>query len=292
VLLSHYSNLDLSGAELVWSTETVKEQRRHKIGPPVVGAGGAIVARHLFTAPDVLRPRRERILLELRDSKGKLAAGNSAEIFIYPQARAAKAAGSPVLAFHDPKNNQSRLKQSLVAAGYNVGSNGMPLPKVLMLSTTLDDFVKTHLRNGGRAIVIANSKEAFPQDASFKVVPREGDLDGNWVTNFNWVRTNQEPFSELPFNPLLGFEGVTAVPRFVIQGVPGAAYGDVLSGIFYGWLNNNAALAVQMRMSEGRMLATTFRFDAYARDPYATHLLDAMIRYAGGKNFAPTLSWK
>jgi hypothetical protein len=65
-----------------------------------------------------------------------------------------------------------------------------------------------------------------------------------------------------------------------------------LSGIFYGWINNNAALAVQMRAGTGKLLATTFRFDEYGRDPYATHLLDAMIHYVAGQNFAPVLDWK
>jgi hypothetical protein len=63
----------------------------------------------------------------------------------------------------------------------------------------------------------------------------------------------------------------------------------VLSGIFYGWLNNNAALAAQMRVGQGKLLLTTFRFDEYGKDPYATHLLDSLIRYASGPSFQPRL---
>lgn len=291
VLLSHYSNIDLTGAELIWRTETGKAQSRQKITGVVAPASVTVLARHSMPAPETERPRRERMLLEVRDAQGKLVAENSAEIFIYPEARPAKDANSLVLTFHDPKNTNPGLKQALTTSGYNISSNGMPLPGVLMLTTVIDDFVKTHLRNGGRTIVLVNSKEAFPQDAPFEVVPREGDLDGNWVTNFNWVRTNQEPFSAVALNPVLGFEGVDTVPRFIIQGVPSAAYGDVLSGIFYGWLNNNAALAMQVKAGQGKMLATTFRFETYGHDPYATHLLDAIIRYVAGKDFAPKLDW-
>jgi beta-galactosidase/beta-glucuronidase len=292
VLLSHYSSLDLSGAELIWRTENGNSKSRQKITNAVARSGVTLLARHSFPAPDVTSPRRERILLEVRDKKGKLAAEGSAEIFFYPKSRVMNKAAAPVITFHDPQNTNPELKRALLTAGYSVGSDGEPLPRVLMVATVMDDFVKTHLQNGGRAIILANSKEAFPSDAAFKVVPREGDLDGNWVTNFNWVRTNREPFSALPLNPILGFEGVNTVPRFIIQNVPGAAYEDVLSGIFYGWINNNAALAVQMKAGEGKLLATTFRFDDYGRDPYATHLLDAMIHYITGQNFAPKLDWK
>jgi beta-galactosidase/beta-glucuronidase len=292
VLLSHYSQLDLKGAELIWRTETAAAKNRQEINNAVARSSVTRLARHSFPAPEVMSPRRERILLEARDSKGKLIAEGNAEIFVYPKSRAKPKTSDLLLTFHDPRNGNPELKRALLAAGHSVGSNGGPLPHVLMIATLIDDYVKTHLRNGGRAIILANSKEAFPTDAAFKVVPREGDLDGNWVTNFNWVRTNQEPFSAVALNPLLGFEGVKTVPRFIIQGIPGAAYGDVLSGIFYGWINNNAALAVQMRAGTGKLLATTFRFDEYGRDPYATHLLDAMIHYVAGQNFAPVLDWK
>ena len=76
----------------------------------------------------------------------------------------------------------------------------------------------------------------------------------------------------------------------MIQGVKGANYGDVLAGITYGWLNSNEALAAQARAGAGRLLITTFRFDDYGRDPYATHLLDALIAYAGGTDIAPRLN--
>ena len=63
----------------------------------------------------------------------------------------------------------------------------------------------------------------------------------------------------------------------------------MLSGITYGWLNSNEALAVQARAGQGCVLLTTFRFDDYGRDPYATHLLDALIAYASGPDMRPRL---
>ncbi|MFN2599443.1 MAG: hypothetical protein ABR563_19915, partial [Pyrinomonadaceae bacterium] len=137
-----------------------------------------------------------------------------------------------------------------------------------------------------------DSKDAMPPNSPLKVVSREGsDLDGNWVTNFNWVRDRApSPFASVAFSKILGFESERVVPRFVIQGVPGGAYDDVLAGVFYGWLNNNAALAVQARVGTGHLLVTTLRFDDYGRDPYATHLLDALVAYTSGPDCAPKLA--
>jgi hypothetical protein len=160
-----------------------------------------------------------------------------------------------------------------------------------------DDFVREHLRGGGRAVILADAKDALPLGSNLKITPRAGsDLDGNWVTNFNWARTDIAPFSEVAFTKLLGFEAASAVPRHVIEGVGGADYADVHAGIFYGWLNNNHALALQARVGGsvggGRAFLTTFRFEEYGSDPYSTRLLDAIIRYAGSESFAPKLEMK
>jgi hypothetical protein len=139
--------------------------------------------------------------------------------------------------------------------------------------------------------LLLDSADGFPKNASLKLLAREGsDLDGNWVTNFDWVRKNQTPFDAVAFTKLLGFESSQVTPHFVIDGVPATDYQDVHAGIFYGWLNRNAALAVQGNSGNGKVFATTFRFDAYGVDPYATALFDSIVRYVAGQNFSPHFS--
>ena len=46
----------------------------------------------------------------------------------------------------------------------------------------------------------------------------------------------------------------------------------------YGWLAKNMVMAVPFKWNTGEALATTFRFDEYGSDPYATHLLDGFIK--------------
>jgi hypothetical protein len=244
-----------------------------------------------FMAPNVNQPRREKLSLVVTNVAGQSIAENSYEIFVFPK----ETKGKPrPLFFYDPANASARLSQALTTAGYKVsafkpekaGANS------LLIATVVDNEVESYLQSGGRALILADSKEAFPANSSLKVTPRAGsDLDGNWVTNFNWVKTDAAPFGEVAFTKIPGFESDTTTPRYVIQGIRAADYDDVLSGIFYGWLNNNAALAVQMRAGSGKVFVTTFRFDEYGSDPYATRLLDAAIRYISGPNFAPKLNW-
>ena len=288
VLFSHYSDWNMNGAKLLWRTESGKSQSRQVINKEITRAGVETLARMSLSAPEVERPRRERILLEARGADDKLIAENYAEVFIFPKPAPMR---NTTVVFYDPAKSSTRLAQALTTAGYKVLTDGSNFDsKALIIATLLDGQVERHLRNGGRAIVLANSKDALPANGPFKATPRAGsDRDGNWVTNFNWIRADAAPFSEVAFTKVLGFEHARTVPHYIIEGVRGEDYADVLSGIFYGWLNNNAALAMQMRVGEGKVFATTFRFDEYGTDPYATHLLDAIIRYASGQNFAPRL---
>jgi len=293
LLLSHYGSRDFVGAQLIWRTETGKEGSRQTLDGQIPRAGVAVIARHSFPAPVVERPRRERILVEVRGKDGQLIAENGAEVFIYPKPDGDDAIPR-LLNFYDPKNTNPSLKRALSAASYyGVNVDGKQRPGTLLIATVFDDFVKEHLRGGGRAVILADAKDALPPNSSLKITPRAGsDLDGNWVTNFNWARTDAAPFAEVAFTKILGFEAARVVPRFVIEGATGADYADVHAGIFYGWLNNNHALALQLRRGGGSAFLTTFRFDEYGSDPYSTRLLDAIIRHTGSQAFAPKLEMK
>jgi hypothetical protein len=289
-LLSHYSTKDLSGARLQWSTNSGASGRL-PINGPIARASVAPLQSIAFNAPQVSGvPRRERLLLKVSGRDGSLIAENSYEIFVYPKPEPEI---HTALMFYAPDLDQLEpaLQKALRAAGYTVLQFDPANKFGLLITTMIDERVQRYLQNGGRTILLAGTKEALPANSAFKVAPRAGsDLDGNWVTNFNWIRADARPFKSVAVNKVLGFEAEAAIPRFIIQGVRGEDYTDVMSGIFYGWLNNNGALAMQMRAGEGRIFATTYRFDAYGPDPYATHLLDAIVRYANGPEFAPKTS--
>ena len=294
-LLSHYSGKDLKGSTVSWSTDSgatgqfsLDNSNGHSNGSPTVEP----LQSFSFVAPVVSKPLREQLRLSLHGADGSLIAENSYELFVFP---AMKPASPPrrTLAFYDPKNSNPELQRALRTAGYKADQVDDPPPTLLMIATTLDGAVEKHLQRGGRAIVIADSSEVFPANASLKATPRAGsDLDGNWVTNFNWVRSDADPFREVAVTKILGFESQHVVPRYVIQGVAAQNYDDVLAGVFYGWLNNNSALMVQLRAGKGAFLATTFRFNKYGEDPFATRLLEAMIDYVDRPGFSPRTEYR
>ena len=63
--------------------------------------------------------------------------------------------------------------------------------------------------------------------------------------------------------------------------------GDVLSGVFYGWLNQNHATTVQYKVGKGKVIFTTFDTSAYGKDLFVTHLVHRLVQYVKGDAFAP-----
>jgi len=266
-----------------------------KIGEAKImpGARGSVVKDETIAlaAPAVVKPSGVRLRLELRETgsgelpsgRGLLVAENYLELFIYPEPK--KRNGSVHLA-----GGLATMAERLRSAGYDVVS--APDKQSVVITDKLDQEVQSLLGSGHRVIVLANDKDALPNGA-VKITPRNGSTgyDGNWVTNFNWANLNRAPFSAVSFDKLLGFEAEEITPRFVIEGVKAEDYDDVMSGIFLGWVNKDAALMVGARGGAGRAIITTFRLaDAYGKDEYARRLLDEMIRLAASEGFEPKLT--
>jgi hypothetical protein len=229
--------------------------------------------------------------LELREygpgdfilGRGFLVAENYLELFIYPEPK--KQSGSIHLA-----GGLTTMAERLRNAGYDVVST--PEKQSVVITDKLDQQTRSLLGSGHRVIVLANDKDAMP-NGPVKITPRNGatGYDGNWVTNFNWANVNRAPFGAVAFDKLLGFEAEEVTPKFVIEGVKAEDYDDVMSGIFLGWVNKNAALMAGARIGASRAIITTFRLaGAYGKDEYASRLLDEMIRLVSAEGFEPKLA--
>jgi hypothetical protein len=157
----------------------------------------------------------------------------------------------------------------------------------MLVSSQLDEATEKHLSDGGKALLLLDSEASLPSRCELKVLQRAGcELDGRWFSNFNWVRTDREPFHHLDFGRILGFESVKVVPQYVIDGVPPGQFLSALAGVTFGWLARNMVLAVPFKWENGNALATTFRFVDYGADPYATHLLDGFIKALASGNLS------
>jgi hypothetical protein len=278
ILLSHYSQAELQGSKVRWNTDF--EQSGRLVVPATARGAVMQVGTIEFSAPEVAEPTTVRVHLELRSRTGSRLSENFTDVFVLPQPEKA----SPTLVqVHDPLAAYPQLASSIREAGYGSGNQ-------VLLATTLDERVQEHVAGGGSAIVMVDSEDALPEDSAISAKLRAGnELDGRWFSNFNWVRHNRPPFDRLTFSRILGFESVAVAPKLMLRGVEAAQFDDVLCGATFGWLHKNSAILVQVACGSGKLLITTFRFEQYGRDAYATALLDSLIAYVQSAACSPAL---
>jgi len=95
--------------------------------------------------------------------------------------------------FYDPLHNSDQLKDALRAVDrYDVPAFGNKIDKnALLITTIFDDQVSRHLQSGGRAIILCNSINTFPEGAPFKVKPRDPIRD-SWIKIDFWPLRRSE----------------------------------------------------------------------------------------------------
>ena len=272
VYFSHYSGQRIEGGLVRWQLE----------GTPLTGilplpgmqrGTAAAVGKAEFTVPAAAAPSKH--LLKLRvEVGGEVLAENVSDptFYFYP---AAPPEIPPPVSFHDPAGRLRRLVSAMREHEYQSPAGNETFP--VLITSIFDDVAKRTLQAGGHVILLASDPQTIAP--GLEIVPRSKDnLSGNWISSFLWVRKGSAPFKALGFDTLPGFETQAVTPEAVIQGVPPEEFNDVLSGIFYGWINSNVGTLVQAQAGKGRLVISTFTLaSAYGDDPYATELLDAMV---------------
>ncbi|MBI4164647.1 MAG: hypothetical protein HY508_02815 [Acidobacteria bacterium] len=272
IAFSHYSREALDGARVVWVIEGT--EIKGSLPLPAVSTGGvANVGLAEFIAPAVASPTR-RVLRARLTQGNQIRAETYLEFFFYPKKVLDL---PPPVSFHDPSGRLRRLVNDMRARNYlePTGKESFPV----LIASTFDDRVKQALEQGGRVILLTADKQTIAP--GLEIVPRAGSfLDGNWISSYLWIRKDQEPFKSIGFETLPGFEVQSVAPRAVVQGLKPEDYGDVLSGIFYGWIHSGVGTLVQAKAGKGKLLICTYSLGTtYGTDPYGTYLLDALVRY-------------
>lgn len=272
VAFSHYSRENFRSANVIWELE--ETEIRGGLAVPEVATGAVVSVGEVgFVAPSVASPSkrvfRARLILD-----GKSVSETYLEFFLYPK-KAPEL--PPPVSFHDPAGRLRRLVNDMRARNYlePTGKESFPV----LIASTFDDTVKKTLANGGRVILLAADKQTLAP--GIEIAPRAGSfLDGNWISSYLWIRKDQEPFKVVGFETLPGFEIQSVAPRTVLQGLRPEDFGDVLSGIFYGWIHSSVGTLVQAKAGKGKLLICTYAVGTtYGTDPYGTYLLDALVRY-------------
>jgi hypothetical protein len=278
LVVSHYSSVVLEGATIQWQTGDGQSGALPVATPPGPGAV-ATEGTLKFKAPQVGAATPEFLRLQLVNAAGITLAQNRYRYAVYPQPP--RVSGTAVI-IHDPLNQLQELRAALAANGFSVVEESADgAAKAVWLSSSLDDATSARLSHGANVLLLAANREAIPQPNRLRIVPRAGsDLTGDWVSNFNWVLSSSplwQPMSSVIDGSILGWEAASVTPDFVIDGLQEQDSSSVLAGVFYGWLNSNRAYLADMQQGPGRMLVTTFRFQTYGHDPFATMLLHQML---------------
>jgi hypothetical protein len=282
LVVSHYSTASLEGATIAWQTSDGQSGTMPLGKMP--GEGEVATEGTLqFKAASVNAPTSEFLRLQLTSSAGMTLAENRYRYAAYPQLLPPPGV---TVAIHDPMNQLQNLRSALLAKGIAVidGNADASAGKAVWLSSVLDDVAKSRLSQGRTVVLLADSRDALPARGTLTILPRAGsDLTGDWVSNFNWVLSSSpvwKPLSPVIDGSILGWEAASVTPDFVIAGLSAEDSKNVLSGVFYGWLNSTRAYLVEQSDGPGRMFLTTFRFQGYGQDPFATVLLDQILRTA------------
>jgi hypothetical protein len=283
VVVSHYSTASLAGASVLWQTS---DGQSGVLPLPTIPELSAVATEGTlqFKAASVDAPTPEYLRLQLVTPTGRTLAQNSYRYAVYPQKPQPTAL---TVVVHDPLNQLQSLRAALAANGLKVIDPGAGSEKTLWLSSMLDDETSARLNQGGAVLLLAANNGAIPAGNPLRIVPRAGsDLSGDWVSNFNWVLSSNplwKPLAPVIEDSILGWEAASVMPDFVIDGLREEDSQRVQAGVFYGWLNSNRAYLAELQEGPGRMLVTTFRFNGYGQDPFATLLLDQILSTAAGK---------
>ncbi len=270
--LSHYSRDEMTGAQVTWELEGT-ESKGTLAALPVASGGVTHIGEVEFVAPVVSAPAKQIFRARLT-AGGKTVSETHLEFFAYPRKPLTL---PPPVSFHDPGGRLRRLVNDMRARNYLEPTGKETYP--VLIASTFDERVKQTLAGGGRVILMASDKQTLAP--GIEIVPRAGSfLDGNWISSYLWLRKDQEPFKDVGFSTLAGFEVQSVAPRAVVKGIQPEHYDDVLSGIFYGWIHSNVGTLVRAKAGKGKLLICTFSLGTtYGTDPYATYLLDALVRY-------------
>jgi len=156
------------------------------------------------------------------------------------------------------------------------------------VAAALDAPLARRLAAGGRVLLLASpSSVGQAPFCPLRIEDRGArSWSGDWMSNVNWQRS--ELFPHLPRGKITGMAYESVTPKAVISSVGAEDAGDILAGIFTGWMNDPAALTAQFRVGDGVLLVTTFDLaGGYGTDPMATAMMHDLLEHLRSERPAP-----
>jgi hypothetical protein len=269
---SHFGPQPLDQGRITWKVEGTSLAGTLLL-PSLPAASASPAFKIQFVAPPAAATSKKQLDVEMV-LEGKTLAKNSLTIYVYPDRQPDLA---PPVSYYDPTGKLRRLVNAMRRRNYLASSGSEAVPVVI--TSTLDAEVKKKLESGARVLLLSSEGQTLAP--GIDIVPRAGtDYEGNWISNFLWLRTNQPPFQALGFDAMVGFEAQAINAPAVIRGIAAKDFRDVWAGMFYGWIHSSVGVLVEAKCGKGTLLICTLSLDTtYGTDPYATELLDALVNY-------------
>ena len=300
--VSHYSRLDLEGAVVRWQLAAIDPSQRDSTGTRwpkgqfgdfrLINAGVTSLAPISLEVPALINPTVARLRCELVDRSGLVVAANELDLYLYPRS-AAQASSVRSIGVVGDVEPVGQLTNRLEAIGYRVSRD--PPTADVIVSYRLDPATVDLIRSGARVLVaITNAADATASLGSLEFVDRDGSgYEGDWASNFNWLNP-QRLAQRIPSGPRLDWAFATLAPDCVICGLePEEIDRDGLAGLFLGWIQKPAALALQARIGRGIVVITTLRVVSpldrpLGEDPAATVLFGDLLDHLASGRCQPT----
>ncbi len=280
LFISHFSNENFKNTKLKWK---ISNGNSGIINVPEINRGDVKEIQPLkFKLPFKNISEKGKIEFELVEN-GKILSKNFIELFIYSNNKIL----SNEIKLHykySLKDLSGQFKKNYVITDSST----------LIVSNLVDDEILSLISNGHSLICLVDSNTVLPGSFPIKILSRNTEwYDGNWASNLNWMRNNNEVFQNISFAKSFGFETAQSSPEWVLDGIPKENFSDVIAGMFIGWIHLNSGFIVQMQHNKGKIIFCSFPLaENYAIDPFAKIMFDNLVKYISSENCKPAFKWE
>lgn len=144
------------------------------------------------------------------------------------------------------------------------------------ITTSLDPAIVEYARQGGRVLFLAGESAEGAGLIDLRTMPLQPAESWRMASGIAWA--DAAALAPAPVRADLGWEAMGFFPHHLFDAASLRPADRQLAGWFEGWLANAGAFVVERQVGQGRVLATSFRFDRqYGLEPVATLLLNRLV---------------
>jgi len=246
--------------------------------------GVARMAQHSIPTP--LKPTQPGYKIEwtLLDEQGNTLARNFSEFYVYEQPEP-QGHNFEIRGFSEQQATDLRNLLEVEVAEKT---------DQLLVTDRLDAAILSEIEQGRNVVCVVNENTSFDPRVPVKLTSRDEEwYDGNWASNFNWWRFEDDILAGIADNAGIGFQIAECSPKMVMTDIPEKEFESVLAGMFVGWIHLNSAYILEARLGQGQLLITTLPLvENLTEDPFSSALFNQILTRMGQTDADAVWKWK